>query len=49
MVEDYLTQKFYRCEAVVKERASVENEVVKGTLSATEAAGELIRLYEEGV
>jgi LAO/AO transport system kinase len=46
MVEDYIKQKFYNCDAVVRERPSVENRVTGGALSATEAASELIRLYE---
>jgi LAO/AO transport system kinase len=46
MVEDYIKQKFYNCEAVARERPSVENRVTSGSLSATEAASELIRLYE---
>ncbi|MDR3279919.1 MAG: methylmalonyl Co-A mutase-associated GTPase MeaB [Synergistaceae bacterium] len=46
MVEDYLKQKFYRCGAVERERGRVENDVVAGELSATEAASELIRLFE---
>jgi LAO/AO transport system kinase len=46
MVEDYIKQKFYSCEAVAKERPSVENLVTSGALSATQAASELIRLYE---
>jgi LAO/AO transport system kinase len=46
MVEDYIKQKFYNCEAVDKERPSVESRVTSGAISATEAASELIRLYE---
>jgi LAO/AO transport system kinase len=46
MVEDYIKQKFYNCEAVARERPSVENQVTNGVLSATEAASELIKLYE---
>jgi LAO/AO transport system kinase len=46
MVEDYIKQKFYGCEAVAKERRSVESRVTGGALSATEAASELIGLYE---
>jgi LAO/AO transport system kinase len=46
MVEDYIKQKFYNCEAVAKERPSIESRVTSGALSATEAALELIRLYE---
>ncbi|MDR1132600.1 MAG: methylmalonyl Co-A mutase-associated GTPase MeaB [Synergistaceae bacterium] len=46
MVEDYIKQKFYGCEAVAKERSSVESRVTSGALSATEAASELIGLYE---
>jgi LAO/AO transport system kinase len=46
MVEDYIKQKFYNCEAVTKARPSVEKCVTSGALSATEAASELIRLYE---
>jgi LAO/AO transport system kinase len=48
MVEDHITQKFYRCEAVVRERGPVEEKVVSGILSATDAAAELINLYERG-
>jgi LAO/AO transport system kinase len=47
MIEDYIKQKFYNCEAVAKERPSVESQVISGALSATEAASELIRLYED--
>jgi hypothetical protein len=46
MVEDYLRQKFYGCERVLSNRQSVENLVVSGDISATEAALELIRLFE---
>jgi LAO/AO transport system kinase len=46
MVEDYLKQKFYRSPAVARERNHIEGSVVSGKLSATEAASELIRLYE---
>jgi LAO/AO transport system kinase len=46
MVEDYIKQKFYNCDAVAKERPSIESRVTSGALSATEAASELIRLYE---
>ncbi|MDR1580048.1 MAG: methylmalonyl Co-A mutase-associated GTPase MeaB, partial [Synergistaceae bacterium] len=46
MVEDYIKQKFYNCDAVAKERPSLENRVTNGALSATEAASELIRLYK---
>jgi LAO/AO transport system kinase len=47
MVEDYLKQKFYRSDAVARERGAVEIKVVEGKLSATEAAAELIKLYEK--
>jgi LAO/AO transport system kinase len=46
MVEDYLKQKFYGCERVKSECPSVESKVVSGEMSATEAALELIRIFE---
>jgi LAO/AO transport system kinase len=46
MVEDYLKQKFYGCDAVTKARPQMETRVVSGDVSATEAAAELIRIFE---
>jgi LAO/AO transport system kinase len=46
MVEDYLKQKFYGCEAVNEARPRMESSVVSGEISAAEAAAELIRLFE---
>jgi LAO/AO transport system kinase len=46
MVEDYLRQKFYGCRRIVAERRSVEQSVVSGNISATEAALKLIELFE---
>jgi LAO/AO transport system kinase len=46
MVEDYLKQKFYGCEAVTEARPLMETRVVSGDMSATEAAAELIRIFE---
>ena len=47
MVEDYLKQGFYRCPAVEQNRGFIEKRVISGDLSATGAASELIRLFEE--
>jgi hypothetical protein len=47
MVEDYLKQEFYRCPAIEQNRSVIEKRVVSGDLSATGAATELIRLFEE--
>jgi LAO/AO transport system kinase len=46
MVEDYLKQKFYGCDAVTQARPGMESRVISGDLSATEAAAELIRIFE---
>ena len=46
MVEEYLKQQLYGCEKIVASRPSIENRVVTGSLSATEAALEMIRLFE---
>ena len=46
MVEDYLKQKFYGCEAVTQARYSMESRVISGDMSAAEAAEELIRIFE---
>jgi LAO/AO transport system kinase len=47
MVEDYLKQKFYGSEKVESKRPAVESRVISGEMSATEAALELIRTFEE--
>jgi LAO/AO transport system kinase len=46
MVEDYLKQKFYGDERIASARPDVEGRVTSGDLSATEAALELIKLFE---
>jgi LAO/AO transport system kinase len=46
MVEDYLKQKFYGCGAVEQARPGMESRVISGDVSATEAAAELIRIFE---
>jgi hypothetical protein len=46
MVEDYLKQKFYGCASVTEARARMESRVISGDISATEAAAELIRIFE---
>jgi len=46
MVEDYLKQKFYGDERIADARPSMEDSVISGNLSATEAALELINLFE---
>ena len=47
MVEDHLKQRFYRCPAVEQNKGLIEKRVISGDLSATGAASELIRLFEE--
>jgi LAO/AO transport system kinase len=47
MVEDHLRQEFYRCPAVMKNRDAIEKRVIAGDLSATGAASELIRMFDE--
>jgi len=49
MVEDYLKQKFYKDERVVNERPLMEDRILSGDLSATEAALEFIKLFESGL
>jgi LAO/AO transport system kinase len=46
MVEEHIKEQFYRCEAVTRGRPEIEREVIAGALPATEAASELLRLYE---
>jgi LAO/AO transport system kinase len=46
LVEDHLTQKFYKNPAVMRERPSVEKRVISGDISATDAANELILAFE---
>ena len=46
MVEDYLKQKFYGDERIAGERPLMENRVISGDLSPTEAALEFIKLFE---
>ena len=45
MVEDYLRKSFYDCPAVLENRNGIENRVLGGNLSATQAAKRLLDLY----
>jgi LAO/AO transport system kinase len=45
MVEEHLRKSFYDCPAVVANRADLENKVLKGELSATQAARRLLNHY----
>jgi LAO/AO transport system kinase len=47
MVEEHLRKSFYECPAVMENRRQVEESVVKGGLSAAQAAQKLLFLYEE--
>jgi LAO/AO transport system kinase len=46
MIEEHLYQSFYGCPAVTANRRSVEEQVIRGDLSATQAAQILLELYE---
>ncbi|MDR3265733.1 MAG: methylmalonyl Co-A mutase-associated GTPase MeaB [Synergistaceae bacterium] len=48
MVEEHLRKNFYDCPAVAANRRSVEERVIGGSLSATQAARRLLDLYEGG-
>jgi LAO/AO transport system kinase len=45
MVEEYLRKSFYDCPAVASSRAALEDKVLKGELSATQAARQLLNDY----
>jgi LAO/AO transport system kinase len=48
MVEEHLRKSFYDCPAVAASRAGLESGVLKGELSATQAARQLLSRYTRG-